>query len=841
MNDIANEQAAKVLEYMQVGDPFPNCYYIGKGASRVTFQSQQIRALNLVWALKEADLLGKGKRVAVIGGGLAGLTAALAARWCDATVRLFEERPDLMHLQRGCHLRYIHPNILDWPDPKAQVPFTSLPILNWGCGSAAFVSELIIGQWSKLCGEIKDFRNCQVQRIKYDKKEQKPIVSISDPEHGSQTYDIVLAATGFGMERKMERVPFLSYWHNDRFSQPVIDVRTPQRYLVSGCGDGGLVDVIRLRLLDFDHRRFSEMLVNLQVTEKLRTELLEIDREAVLLTKSKFSPALQSSGGNAKEAKSIVKSEIAEFIWRRYTGLNIPPELEQYVRDKKRVDTEVFLNANAKHPYSLDSAIINRFAYLLVEKYAGVKFIQGKLEKVTREAGKYCATVRYANHHKGVQKFDEVILRHGPERNLAALFNETVAESIVNAEVEPEEMQTRFFTPGFLNDAFLDREKEQIRSRHAVANFSGLISTLEIEASEVAVKFHPLSYVIRGDQRHARQQFLGVNIEYTHPVPGVIGGGLRVTSAPTSHGPFKVGDFLEFRTEKGIGKRQVGCVLWSRQRELILFANARGIRPSLLILDADQNIVAEVAFVRQATASPFDSSITSGSIIKCFADDFTAEARPGAVFSKSLPLASASRIKGLCRADKGAEVIAVRMNEQLVAGKVVSVGALEKDVREEGACWFANCLLVEFPADQFPTEHYGAVYSPDGFLAGLIVGQNKNIAIVLPGQEAIGVHKIALECDLEWAKNEILVRALSLDVQVEINGVIHYGGDGPAREEFVCIGNRTYDVSPRASATLQEGIRVLAERGLLKPSGNQEWVLTHSGYEEAERARESHT
>src|SRR5262245_25589074 len=73
-----------------------------------TLRSQQVRALNLVWALGKSTL--KGKQIAVIGGGVAGLTFAAASAGCGASVHLFE-RTKLLHLQLGCWHRALHPEV----------------------------------------------------------------------------------------------------------------------------------------------------------------------------------------------------------------------------------------------------------------------------------------------------------------------------------------------------------------------------------------------------------------------------------------------------------------------------------------------------------------------------------------------------------------------------------------------------------------------------------------------------------------------------------------------------------------------------------------------------------
>ena len=56
---------------------FPRVYVIGHKASRVTIYAQQVRALNLIWALNEQNPL-EGKNIVVVGGGIAGVTTAAA-------------------------------------------------------------------------------------------------------------------------------------------------------------------------------------------------------------------------------------------------------------------------------------------------------------------------------------------------------------------------------------------------------------------------------------------------------------------------------------------------------------------------------------------------------------------------------------------------------------------------------------------------------------------------------------------------------------------------------------------------------------------------------------------
>src|SRR5262249_8959604 len=90
-----------------------------------TILKQQMRALNLIYVLAENNLIYNSEKkddgrpagpttIGIIGGGVAGMTAAIAAARLGNNVWHFEQRPELCHLQAGCDTRWVHPRNYDW-------------------------------------------------------------------------------------------------------------------------------------------------------------------------------------------------------------------------------------------------------------------------------------------------------------------------------------------------------------------------------------------------------------------------------------------------------------------------------------------------------------------------------------------------------------------------------------------------------------------------------------------------------------------------------------------------------------------------------------------------------
>jgi NAD(P)-binding Rossmann-like domain len=231
-------------------------FCIGSFAKRVNFLAQQNRALNTVWALHKLKKFRSGDNIAVIGAGMAGITAAAAFMGYGATVHVYEKGGRALHRQRQTGHRRVHPSINAWPAGK-HVITTELPFFDWYSAPCKEISEDIAASFESLFENTRHrlFRNCTAQAIKEIGTELleidcDPPIRFDPARQNSLTYRLVLIAIGYGEERRQEKFPYQSYWREDNL-EALRDSGEIKAFIVSGCGDGGLIDALRLVHLDF--------------------------------------------------------------------------------------------------------------------------------------------------------------------------------------------------------------------------------------------------------------------------------------------------------------------------------------------------------------------------------------------------------------------------------------------------------------------------------------------------------------------------------------------------------------------------------------------------------------
>src|SRR5687768_1769300 len=133
----AISEKEQILNRMQVTGK-PHLYVAGCFENRITLYTQQVRALNLIYALND-EFKKSDAAVAVIGAGAGGLMAAAAAGVCGWRVSVFEINPNPLDLIGPSRLRWLHPHIYDWPREESERAEAGLPFLDWKEGIAGDV------------------------------------------------------------------------------------------------------------------------------------------------------------------------------------------------------------------------------------------------------------------------------------------------------------------------------------------------------------------------------------------------------------------------------------------------------------------------------------------------------------------------------------------------------------------------------------------------------------------------------------------------------------------------------------------------------------------------------
>lgn len=406
--------AAKFIRAMRP-DHWYGVYVLGCYDQLKTVYTQQCRALSLIHALFVTGELGPGRRLGVVGGGVAGLTAAAAAAHKGANVVLFESAESLLHMQRQNTKRYIHPNLYQWPKPGAADPHAHTPLLNWSAGPSNRVADEILAgfeavrQSSKRIEVRTGTRVAAVERQSAGRITERVCVTGPEGEH-RETFDTLVIAIGFGVEPRsrcgLDNPP---YWEDDGLEQALgYSAERPQRILVSGSGDGALIDILRATVRDFRHDCILDLLPPLELGD--------------------FGSVIASLETDAKLTE-ITRGPDHLFLQPIYEGLAVPPELIETLRAKVRLDTKVSFNFRKPARYDLNSSALNRF---LVSTLCRMKAVRPKLETLTERAvardpaGMFSVTWQPDTE---AELFDRIVIRHGPDANyLQRVFPEVAKD-----------------------------------------------------------------------------------------------------------------------------------------------------------------------------------------------------------------------------------------------------------------------------------------------------------------------------------------------------------------------------------------------------------------------------
>lgn len=335
-------------------------WHIGMGSTPVNIYSQQCRALEVA---EQVINQGTGRKVLIVGAGIAGLTCAAALLQNDVDVILLEKGANVVILQRGNTTRWLHPTIFQWPVLELRDD-AELPFFNWRAGYARDVASRWHTNWEELLvrrgptakkpandqpGRLDAFfevtdigvtRISNVWQVSWTGRRRHWSGQwVNDPAVPQVScFTDVVYALGFGKERDT-----VSYWSNDDLDQLSRDGNAV--IVISGCGDGGYTDFLRAVFKDFRHDRL------------IHDFFLDSDRRALKALSKRLD------GKTGTEAIDAINR-----FWRT----------RKYVTDRlnlmERPDTNVILRDRRDNWYNPDSHFVNRLLVGLCLKNSLGKF-----------------------------------------------------------------------------------------------------------------------------------------------------------------------------------------------------------------------------------------------------------------------------------------------------------------------------------------------------------------------------------------------------------------------------------------------------------------------------------
>ncbi|MFY2558453.1 FAD-dependent oxidoreductase [Corallococcus terminator] len=441
-----------ILQHMAVPSK-PNVYQIGCLESRVTLYSQQVRALNLAFALFERRKLARDSRVAVIGGGAAGMTATAALAQCGASVTLLERLDAVIPFQSGSLTRWLHPHIYEWPADGCRNVNADLPLLDWSANYAANVAIELRDEFYRLVrklGTIKVQIGVRNVGIQAGQVGQRLEWRNAGGGFHSERFDVIVLAVGFGLERPGVGAAH-SYWRNDDLAQYEIDADRIRHHLVSGCGDGGLVDLLRIRIRDFRHDQVLEEFLGGIPTRSLEKELLRVEEVA--------------------RDKAERGEDPADFLYDEYQRLR-PLHIDEMVASRLRRDTRATLNGPSQFPWRLNASILNRFlasaliglrngeAEFTMPSAVGADWWRGEIACVSQAEGGYRVQLKSGES----RLFDRVVIRHGPVSALSTWVPPTDLEGIRSRNLL-DQTRAPLWPQGFFGDRVTHQSVEHLLER----------------------------------------------------------------------------------------------------------------------------------------------------------------------------------------------------------------------------------------------------------------------------------------------------------------------------------------------------------------------------------------
>ncbi|MCJ2130620.1 ABC-three component system protein [Methylobacterium sp. E-045] len=381
------------------GDPADSgLHFVGAFDRRITFYSQQVRALRLVHALSRPGNLKPNDNIAVVGAGAAGVTAALGLALLGNDVMLYDPAASILQLQSASP-RLLHPHIYEWPGLGSLDDRAGLPILDWSASNGGAV-----------CARLQaDFDAAEARLQNLEFKSAHRLTSLGKVGarwrlgltfNGAVNYrqfDHVVLAIGFGDEISCGAAVPVHYWKQNSTGSAAAEPHSPATYIVSGNGDGGLTDLLNLLVQDFDHVGFTRRFLNYFSDDALRA-------------------TTEAACAGVAVGADLEPAFTAQLL-PLFGEWGILDRLSQILRS----DRQVTINSSGPLFAASKASQLNQvmvFAVLEAAKQVGrpVQRSSGQVTDVVASTGGFQVSGLNVSGVPLTETHEHVILRHGPDR-----------------------------------------------------------------------------------------------------------------------------------------------------------------------------------------------------------------------------------------------------------------------------------------------------------------------------------------------------------------------------------------------------------------------------------------
>lgn len=374
-------------------------YFIGTFDRRITFFSQQVRALRLADALEQSGILQPGHRVGVVGAGAAGMTIAVAIALLGNDVTLYDPAAKVLQLQSDSP-RLLHPHIYEWPRLGSLSDHAGLPILTWSAGKGDAVCAALQASFATADMRLANLRFEGAHRLGEIERvgEDWRLTLATSVAQETRMFRHVVLAMGFGDEKTCGSLTPTDYWKQSGIGTNAVEQQSGTSYLVSGNGDGGLTELLGLLVGTFEHVSFTRDFIGMFSGNDLRIAAAEIfDRAAA-----------------AVDLEPVLRAHLLPVLGEQGVLDRLRPRL--------RNDRAVTINSSGPLFEAGKAAQLNQcmvFAVLEAASRANITVRQsrGHVDNLDAVGGGLRPIGIKAGGVPVDTAFKHVIPRHGPDRN----------------------------------------------------------------------------------------------------------------------------------------------------------------------------------------------------------------------------------------------------------------------------------------------------------------------------------------------------------------------------------------------------------------------------------------